>query len=84
MPEIWCVRAVDWSHYDIQTDSTFNFEPMEGMIVGFLLKETPDYIVLAHQQFSKENQVRFTSVITKPSIVEVVKYNAPGGKKSTT
>lgn len=86
MPEIWMVTATDWAHYDQQVDTAYEFTPIVGQIVGFLIKETDDYVVLAHQRFAKEDDVRFTSVITKSSITEIVKLdgNAASFSQSTT
>lgn len=64
------VMASDWCYYE-QTKSIYDkFTPIDGYIVGFILEEDEEKIVLAHQVFKDNESVRHVTVITKTSIIE--------------
>lgn len=69
--EVAVVLASDWCYYE-QTRSIYDkFTPIDGYIVGFVLEEDEEKIVLAHQVFKENESVRHVTVITKTSIVEM-------------
>lgn len=65
------VIAEDWAQYADQVEVTFSFKVSLGEIVGFLIQEDKDKIVIAHQLFPREDvpdDVRFTTVIPRKMI----------------
>lgn len=73
--DLVAVLASDWCYYENQAPLTNRFTAIDGIIVGILIDEDDDQIVLAHQVFPDEEQVRHVSVITKSSIQEL--YRIP-------
>lgn len=68
--QICVVLATDWSFYEAQACIENDFAPIDAIIVGFIIYEDDEKIVLSHQYFPDQNEVRHTTVITKSSIIE--------------
>lgn len=67
------VKATDWTQYSNPTDISDDFLLLEANIVGFLVKEDKEKIVLSHQWFERHgscDDVRYTTVIPKKMILE--------------
>jgi len=75
--DLVAVLACDWCYYEVQSPIDSPFTSIDGIIVGVLIHEDDEKIVLAHQVFPDEGQVRHVSVITKSSIQEL--YRIPLG-----
>jgi len=73
--DLVAVLASDWCYYENQSPLTNKFTAIDGIIVGILIDEDDEQIVLAHQVFPDEEQVRHVSVITRSSIQEM--YRIP-------
>ncbi len=71
--QVVCVLASDWCYYEQTKSIRDNFTPIDGFIVGFVLEEDDEKIVLAHQVFKENESVRHVTVVTKTSIRE--RYN---------
>ena len=67
------VMASDWCYYEQTKSIRDNFTAIDGFIVGFVLDEDDEKLVLAHQVFKENESVRHVTVITKTSIIE--RYN---------
>lgn len=67
------VMASDWCYYEQTKSIRDNFTAIDGFIVGFILDEDDEKLVLAHQVFKENESVRHVTVITKSSIIE--RYN---------
>lgn len=74
------VTARDWAQYSEMVDVTYKFEPTVATVVGFIVQEDEDQLVLSHQLFPdkcrySEDRVRYTTVIPKEMIkdIEVLK-----------
>lgn len=79
--EVVTVKAVDWSHYADQLSIDTDFGPLVGAITGFLIQESSDFVVLAHQLFEHGEQARATTCIPCPNIIEIIRYKAKKAKK---
>lgn len=77
--EVYVVLATDWCYYEQTRSIHDEFTSIDGYIVGFLLEEDEEKIVLAHQVFKENKSVRHVTVITKSSILEMypMKIDAP-------
>ena len=67
------VKAIDWTQYSGLTDITEPFSLIKADVVGFLVKEDKEKIVLTHQWFERGecvDDVRYTTVIPKKMILE--------------
>lgn len=67
------VKAIDWTQYSGVTDINDSFSLLGADVVGFLVKEDKEKIVLAHQWFQREeiaDDVRYTTVIPKKMILK--------------
>lgn len=69
--EVAVVLASDWCYYEQSRSIYDKFTPIDGYIVGFVLEEDEEKIVLAHQVFKENESVRHVTVITKTSIHEM-------------
>jgi len=72
------VIAEDWAQYTSMTEIVFPFEVSVAEVVGFLVQEDNDKVVLSHQLFPRDDttdDVRYTSVIPKKMIkkMEILK-----------
>ena len=63
------IRAVDWAMHYSQSESDENFDIIHGDIVGFLVSEDVEKIVLTQQWFDS-GQVRQTIAVPKVCIVD--------------
>jgi len=73
--DLVAVLASDWCYYETQAPIGSPFTAIDGIIVGILIHEDEEKIVLAHQVFPDDETVRHVSVITKSSIQEM--YRIP-------
>jgi len=64
------VLAADWSMYTEQVDYDEDFKLLTVWIVGLLISEDKHKLVIAHEFFPKGKDVRYTSVISKVSIIK--------------
>lgn len=71
--EVVCVLATDWCYYEHTKSIHDKFTPIDGYIVGFVLEENDEKIVLAHQVFKENESVRHVTVVTKTSVVEIAR-----------
>lgn len=55
-----------------------NVEPIPCEVVGFLLANKDDCVVVAHESWPETNQVKYVHVIPKCSIIKVTRLK--GGK----
>lgn len=76
MPPVVAVLAKDWSLYSEQYEFEHEFDLIAGWIVGLLVSEDDEKIVIAHHWFPVEDQVRRISAIPKGNIVERIDYAA--------
>lgn len=67
--EVVVVRANDWCHYEDIYPADHGFDLIDGLIVGFVLEEDDDKIVLAHQIFGGDT-VRHITVINADDVLE--------------
>lgn len=65
------ILASDWCYYEQTRSINDKFTPIDGLIVGFVLEEDNEKIVLAHQVFKENESVRHVTVVTKTSIHEI-------------
>lgn len=68
--QVKCVLATDWAYYESTLPRHHDFDSMDAMIVGFVLEEDDENIVLAHQVFEGGKIVRHVTVIPKKNIKE--------------
>ncbi len=68
--QVAVVMASDWCYYEQTRGIRDIFTPINGFIVGFVLEEDDEKIVLAHQVFKENDSVRHVTVITKSSVIE--------------
>lgn len=73
--KVVAVRAVDWGHTAGQMDVRDNFKLYEGWIIGLLVQEDEDKLVLAHNWFEDAGDVRATTAIPKVTIQERHEWN---------
>ena len=71
---IVAICANDWSIYQEQEDLREDFDLIPVWIVGMLIKEDKNKIVISHQHFLGSKETRFTSVISKSSIMNRIDY----------
>ena len=67
------VKAIDWTQYTGFVEVVDHFNLLEAQVVGFLVKEDDERIVLSHQWFERDgatDDVRYTTVIPKQMILE--------------
>lgn len=65
------VEAVDWAIFPEQIDTKSDWHVVRGLLVGFLIQDTVDYLVLAPQLFPDEGgagEVRCTIVVPRQCI----------------
>lgn len=72
------VKDLAFYHNEKHYMTGFDYSVME--IVGFLVEEDKDKIVLAHQWFEDSQEVRHTTVIPKECIMET--YPIPNVKEA--
>ena len=68
------VRAKDWAYYSQQADRTQEFSLMVGWVVGVLIQESEEALVISQNFFPLEDQVRYTSVIQKREVIQEVRF----------
>lgn len=73
---IVAVEAVDWALVSEQVDASHKFDVVHGAVVGFLVKETDDFISLSQQIFDNAD-VRATISIPKCTIKRRVDMGNP-------
>ena len=61
------IQAVDWAMHSAQVSSTYDFDMIHGLLVGFLVQETDEYVAITQQWFSS-GEVRQTISIPKVCI----------------
>lgn len=66
---IVAVYAHDWGCYCEQVDADYKFDLIYGWIIGKLIMENDDMIVLAHHWFDRENQVRHVTTVQKSCVI---------------
>lgn len=74
MMTVIALHAKDWSGYDEQYAADAEFDLMRGWVVGVLLREDDEKIVIAHHWFMKDKQVRHVTVVQKSCIVRRVEF----------
>ena len=67
------VYAVDWGMYAEQLHHSHEFEYVIGWVHGAIVKETDDFIAIAHQNFDS-GDVRHVSTIPKVCILRRIDY----------
>lgn len=67
--------AKDWGIYQETLHRSHDFVMVYGWIVGVLIAEDDEKIVLAHEWFPGDNDVRHTSVIPKVCIERQVMFD---------
>lgn len=67
---IVAVRATDWNQYSSFCDCSHNFGYAIGWVVGLLIKEDDEKIVIAHEYFEGGETLRNTTVIQRETIRE--------------
>jgi hypothetical protein len=72
--QIVIVAARDWSHFGAQVDNDSVFDLIIGEVCGFLISEDEEKIVIAHERFVKENQLRHITAIPKANVVNVSRF----------
>lgn len=77
------VIAEDWAQYSNTVEIVYPFQVSKAMVVGFVIKENDEKIVLAHQLFPRDDSVddvRYVTVIPKKMIIEIseLKEVTPG------
>lgn len=80
--QIVAVVATDWCYYEADrpiSKPEKMFTLIDGLIVGLLIYEDDDKLVIAHQYFEEEEKVRHTTVISKFSITERLDFNFSDG-----
>lgn len=71
---IVAVFAKDWAMHSEQAERKFDFDVICGWVVGLLVREDDDKIVITHEWFPSDDHVRCTSVIPKLCILERIDY----------
>ena len=74
MITVIAVRAKDWAYYGQQTDRTQEFSLIVGWVVGVLIQESEEALVISQNFFPLEDQVRYTSVIQKREVIQEVRF----------
>lgn len=68
------VTAVDWTQYSELLDVNFKFELISAIVIGLVVHEDEEQIVVSHQLFPRSqsaDDVRYTTVIPKKVIKEI-------------
>lgn len=71
---ICMVEAVDWALYAEQISAKTQWRVIRGLLVGFLIEETADHIVLSPQLFPNDDgddEVRCTLVVPRCCILKM-------------
>ena len=76
MPPVVAVLAKDWALYGEEAEFDYEFDLITGWIVGLLISEDDEKIIITHQWFPGDDRVRRTSVLPKGNIVERIDYAA--------
>ncbi|MGD9381498.1 MAG: hypothetical protein PVI03_03560 [Candidatus Thorarchaeota archaeon] len=80
--EVWVVHATDWCYYEQSRGWNDKFTPIEGYLVGFIIEQDDEKIVLAHQVFKENESVRHVTVVTKSSIISMLPMKLDDSKES--
>lgn len=72
------VCAKDWTLYNEQKSIYDKFEISIGYLIGFLIQEDKEKIVLAANYF-EDGQVRETTVVPKEAIIYILNLSRRGG-----
>jgi len=78
------ICAVDWAMYQDQNPEEDDFDLLPVWIVGMVIKEDKKKVVLAHQHFFETKEVRYTTVISKSTILERIDYPAKSNPSKKT
>ena len=70
------IKATDWAGFDGQHErrDAKDFNLMPAWIVGMVVEEDNEKIVITQEHFFVDDTVRYTSVISKCSVLERVNY----------
>lgn len=68
--KVWVI-AYDWALYGTEKSIHDDFIPVKSEIVGFLIKDEPDYIAVALEYYSKDNEVRHCVSIPRACIENI-------------
>jgi hypothetical protein len=71
---IVAIYARDWGVYSEQIDAGHEFGLIYGWVVGRLLREDDEKMVIAHHWFPKEDQVRHTTTVQKSCVIRRVDF----------
>lgn len=71
---IVAVYARDWAMLSEQMSADHDFGLMWGWVVGRLLREDDEKMVIAHHWFPKEDQVRHTTTVQKSCVIRRVDF----------
>lgn len=74
METLIAVLAKDWSHYGGQVARDQPFDLISGWVAGLLVSEDDEKIVIAHEVFPTENEVRHTTVVQKREVIEDLRF----------
>lgn len=66
--EIVAVYASDWGMYSDQVSRDHPFQLVRGWVVGVLVGETPDQLVIAHHSFT-DGDLRHVTTIPKVNVL---------------
>ncbi len=68
------IKAVDWTHFPKETDMRdSDYTPMIGWVHGQVVKETREYISVAHETFD-DGTARDVTTVPKKVIVEITEF----------
>ena len=76
---IVAVYARDWGCYCAQIEAVHKFELVYGWVIGRLLVEDDEKLVIAHHWFPKEDQVRHTTTVQKSCVIRRVDFRVKNG-----
>lgn len=72
--EIVSIQAVDWGMYSEQVDTDSEFEPINGWVHGAIVRESAEFVAIAHQTFHDGVQVRHVVAIPKACILQRIEH----------
>lgn len=68
------VYARDWGCYCEQIDANHEFTLIYGWVIGKLIREDDEKIIIAHHWFPNEDQLRHTTTVQKSCIIKRHEY----------
>lgn len=74
------VLARDWGVYSEQIDAGHDFSLVYGWVVGVLIGEDDEKLIIAHHWFARDGQVRHVTVVQKSCIIQREMFTVPAPK----